>query len=443
MTQKRILILSAVVITLLFGTLVATRIQAKNEKAEALKHAVPPPTAVVALPAKRGNISNTLNFSGNVIAQEKVILVAKGSGRLVSLNVQEGNPVVKGQLLGMLEHHELNAQLEQAQASANVSKANLDQTLSGPLPTQVAQSQASIDQLQASRAQLLANLAQNKRDLVRQQQLFSENVGTPQQLEVQATQVKAMEQQVAAMDAQIAGSKASHQQLLNGSRPEQVASSRAQYQQALANVKIYQSQLQNFALISPINGVVTQKHLDVGNFVSASTAVLTLEKQGPVEVEIFLPERELPHVKLKQAVAIHASAFPNQFFKGTLSKISPVVDPQTRLVKVTVRPLEKTPLQSGMLVDCEIILARHQNTFTVPLEAVIQDNTQTRVYVEEQGTVVTRPVKLGLRTPSDIEITEGLKPQDKVIVKGMQYIRAGDKVSTQDAPPPKKANHEN
>ncbi len=435
MTQKRILILSAVVVTLLFAALVVTRLQAKNEKAEALKNAVTPPTAVVALPATQGSISDTLSLSGNVVAQEKVTVVAKGAGRLMTLNVQEGSAVVKGQLLGMLEHHELNAQLEQAQAAANVAKANLDQTLSGPLQTQVAQSQASIDQLKASRAQLQANLEQNRRDLSRQQQLFNEAVGTPQQLETLATQVRAMEQQVAAIDAQIAGAQASHQQLLNGSRPEQIASARAQYQQALASVKIYQTQLQNYALIAPINGVVTQKQLDVGNFVTTSSPVLTLEKQGPVEIEVYLPERDLPRVKVKQAVEIRASAYGNKIFAAEVARISPVVDPQTRLVKLTVRPLAKTPLQSGMLVDCDLILARHQNTFTVPLEAVIQGEEPPKVYVEEAGVVQARPVTLGLRTAESIEIVSGIQAQDQVIVKGMQYVRPGDKVLNQTEQP--------
>ena len=101
-TQKRILILSTVVITLLFGALVATRIQAKSAKEEALKHAVPPPTAVLALPAKQGNIADTLSIAGNVVAQESVAVVAKAAGRLMTLNVQEGSVVAKGQLLGIV-----------------------------------------------------------------------------------------------------------------------------------------------------------------------------------------------------------------------------------------------------------------------------------------------------------------------------------------------------
>lgn len=431
-TQKRILILSTVVITLLFGALVATRIQAKNAKEEALKHAVPPPTAVLALPAKQGNIADTLSIAGNVVAQESVAVVAKAAGRLMTLNVQEGSVVTKGQLLGMLEHHELSAQLEQAQAAANVSKANLDQVLSGPLQTEIAKSQASVDQLKASRAQLTANLEQNKRDLTRQQQLFSEDVGTPQQLETLTTQVQAMEQQVAAMDAQIAGAQASHQQLLNGSRPEQIASARAQYQQALASVNVYKAQLQNYALIAPISGVVTKKHLDAGNFVSTSSQVLSLEQQGPVEIEMFLPERELNRVRQGQAVDIRSSTYPGKVFKGEISKISPVVDADTRLVKLTARPVQRTPFQSGMLVDCEIVLARHTNTYTVPLEAVIQGGKTPQVYVEEAGTVTARPVTLGLRTPESIEIVEGISAQDQVIVKGMQYVRPGDKVVNQN-----------
>lgn len=447
MTQKRILILSSLVVLVLFGALVYSRIQDKNKKAAELKNMQPPPTSVVALPPKQGSISDAIALSGNVVAQEEVSIVSKAAGRLVSLTVNEGSTVVKGQLLGSLEHGELNAQLDQARASAEVAKANLNQTLSGPLKTQVDQSLASVNQLKASRAQLLTNLEQNQRDLERQQLLLADNIGTPQQVESLMTQVNVLKQQVAGLNFQIDGAQASHQQLLNGSRPEQIESARAQYTQALASIKIYQAQMQNYQLVSPINGVVTQKQTDAGNYVSPSVPILTLAKQGQAKVELFLPERDLPKIKLKQAVEMRSTAYPDQVIMGSIRSISPVVNSQTRLVKLTVYPTGQNPLKAGMLLECRIVLTEHHNALTVPLEAVIQDQDNPQLYLANAGKVEARTVKLGLRSGSEIEITEGLKKQDQVIIKGTHYVKPGDKVQTQktktsqDASPTKEAEH--
>ncbi len=447
MTQKRIIILSSLLVVVLFGALVFSRIQDKNKKAAELKNMQPPPTSVVALSPKQGSISDAIVLSGNVVAQEEVSVVSKASGRLVSLNVNEGSVVVQGQLLGSIEHGELNAQLDQARAAAEVSKANLNQTLSGPLKTQLDQSLASINQLKASRAQLLANLEQNQRDLERQQILLADNIGTSQQVESLLTQVNVMKQQLAGLDFQIVGAQASHQQLLNGSRPEQIESARAQYTQSLASIKIYQAQLQNYMLVSPINGVVTQKQTDAGNFVSPSVAILTLAKQGQAKVELFLPERDLPKIKRQQTVEMRSTAYPGQVFKGSIHTISPVVDPQTRLAKITVYPNTQNPLKAGMLLECRIVLAEHHNALTVPVEAIIQNQEQSQLYLANQGTVEARSVKLGLRTGSEIEITAGLNQQDQVIVKGTHYVKPGDKVQTQklktsqDQTPAKEADH--
>lgn len=434
MTQKRILILSSLVVLVLFGALVFYRIQEKNKKTAELKNMQPPATAVVALAPKQGSISDAIVLSGNVVAQEEVSIVSKASGRLVSLNVNEGSTVVKGQLLGSIEHGELNAQLDQARASAEVAKANLNQVLSGPLKTQIDQSQASINQLKASRAQLVTNLEQNQRDLERQQILLADNIGTPQQVEGLVTQVNAMKQQIAGLDFQIDGVQASHQQLLNGSRPEQIASARAQYTQALASINIYQAQMQNYVLVSPINGVVTQKQTDAGNYVSPAVPILTLAKQGPAKVELFLPERDLSKIKLKQTVEMRSSAYPDQVILGSVQSISPVVSSQTRLVKLTVYPNEQNALKAGMLLECRIILAEHHDALTVPFEALIQDQDKSQLYLAADGKVEARTVKLGLRSGSDIEITSGLKKQDRVIVKGTHYVKPGDKVQTQTDP---------
>lgn len=431
MKKKWLIIGAVVLVVLLFVGLVGSRVKEKKQRDAALKNQVPPPPAVaVALP-RNGRIADTLKLPGNVVSQQSVQVIPKVSGRLMTLLVNEGSPVRAGQLLGEIEHTELDAQLLQAQASAQASKANLDLQVNGPLPTQIAQSRASVRQLEASLGQLQATRAQNERDLERQQNLANEGVATQQQLETTRTQLQSVQQQILAMQQQIAGARASLQQLLDGTRPEQIAGARAQYNQALATIALYKAQLANYRLISPLNGVVTRKYLDAGNLVAAPNPILTLNQSARPEIEVFLPERNLGEVRLNQDVEVSSGGLGNRTLHGHISRISPVVDPQTRLVKLTVLLDTPEQLRAGMLLDCTIVLSAKAHVLMVPVDSVVREGNKSYVYTVANNQVQSRTVTTGLRTPDEVEIRQGIGPKDQVIIRGTSFVRPGDKVQVQ------------
>jgi HlyD family secretion protein len=438
MNKKWLTIAGISLLVLLFIGLVASRVQQKKAREEALKHQVPPPTAVAVSLPRKGRMADTLKLPGNVVAQQEVQLVPKVNGRLLSLSVKEGQAVGIGQILGEIEHTELDAQLLQARASAQAAKANLDQSLNGPLKTQIAQARATVKQLEASLGQLQASRAQSERDLLRQESLASEGVITQQQLEVSRTQLQGSQQQILAMQQQINGARANLQQLLDGTRPEQIDAARAQYNQALATIKLYQAQIQNYRLVAPLSGIVTQRNLDPGSFVGPPNPILTLAQNSRPEIELFLPEQALERVHTGQSVKFHSAALGKGILNGHITAISPVVSPQTRLVKLTARPDQSSSLRAGMLIDCEIILIEKVQTLSVPIEAVVRENGKSVVYTVsaakgQVGTVQSKPILTGLRTPEEIEVRQGLSPQDQVIIKGTSFIRPGDKVQVQPA----------
>ncbi|PKL74766.1 MAG: hypothetical protein CVV27_18825 [Candidatus Melainabacteria bacterium HGW-Melainabacteria-1] len=394
---------------------------------------LPPLPAVAVAPPRRGRMANGLKLPGNVVAMQQVQLVPKVSGRLVSLFVNEGSPVRLGQVLGEIEHTELDAQLLQAKAGAEAARANLAQLVNGPLQTQITQARAGVAQLEASLGQLEANARQLERDLQRQQMLASEGASTQQMLEAARTQLLMMEQQMAAMRQQIIASRANLQQLLDGNRPEQIDAARAQYNQSLATIKLYQAQLQNYQLISPLNGVVSERALMQGSFVGPPSPILTLSESGRPEIEIFLPERELPQVRAGQSVEVRSPGLGTRVLSARISRISPVVNPQTRLVKLTAVLTSPYPLRAGQLLDCTLVLEERPSALTVPIESIVREADKTLVYTVVAGTVTAKPVKLGLRTPTDVEVQQGLLPADQVIISGMHYVEAGDKVQIQPA----------
>lgn len=431
MKKKSIIIAVIAISVLAFAALVGSRVQQKKARAEALKAQVPPPAAVSVSPPRLGRMQDSLHLTGNVVSQQSVQLVPKVTGRLISLSVKEGSPVYKGQVLGELDHAELDAQLLQAQASAEAARANLMQQQNGPLKTQIVQARASVGQLEASLKQLQNTFAQNQRDLQRQQSMSAQGVITQQQLELSQTQLNTTQQQIFAMRQQIAGARASLQQLLDGTRPEQIAAAQAQYQQALATIKLYQAQLQNYRLVSPLNGVVTERHLDPGNLVGPPNSVIDLAQNGQLEIEIFLPERDLSKARMGQLVQVQTTESKEAPMSAHITHIAPVVNPQTRLVKLIARLDSPKFLPAGMLLDCAVVVQDKARALIVPAESVIYEEQKSMIYIVEANKVVGKTVKTGLRTPEEVEIQSGLSPSDQVIIRGAQFVKPGDRVQVQ------------
>ncbi|HEY9842753.1 MAG TPA: hypothetical protein V6D23_19970, partial [Candidatus Obscuribacterales bacterium] len=123
----------------------------------------------------------------------------------------------------------------------------------------------------------------------------------------------------------------------------------------------------------------------------------------------------------------------NQVLSAHITRISPVVNPQTRLVKLTAVLDTPAPLRSGMLLDCSIVLEEKSHALMVPIEAVVHEENKTLVYTVVGSKVEARSVKLGLRTAQEIEVRQGLNPKDQVIIRGTSFVRPGDKVQVQKA----------
>src|SRR5687768_1958821 len=120
MKRKKIYI-TIFLIVLVFAGLVAVRVNQRNEEKEALKTTKPPVTAVSVIKPKKGKISETFSTTGMLISKNEVQVTAKISGRLNSLSVDEGSFVSVGQVIGEIDHSELDAQIAQAQAQLKVA----------------------------------------------------------------------------------------------------------------------------------------------------------------------------------------------------------------------------------------------------------------------------------------------------------------------------------
>ena len=145
-----------------------------------------------------------------------------------------------------------------------------------------------------------------------------------------------------------------------------------------------------------------------------------------------MPERYLPQVSIGQTARVRVDAYPGTVFDGTVTRISPVVEIETRTapVEISIDNADHR-LKPGMFAGVQLVLEQRENVLTVLQEAVIGREPDTYVFVVNDGVARVRNVALGLRENYRVEVREGLKAGDMVAVMGQERLRDGAAVSVE------------
>lgn len=181
---------------------------------------------------------------------------------------------------------------------------------------------------------------------------------------------------------------------------------------------------------APIDGVVSERLIKVGNMVTINQPVFVVTDFDPLLASLFVPERELDKLRAQQRAIVTADALPEQRFTAKIDRISPTVDPKTGTFKVTVAVADPTRhLKPGMFGRIDITYDVRNNTLLVPRAAVLQEDAESAVFVVKEGVAVRRTVTTGYTTNGSIEVVSGLSVGDTVVTVGQTSLKDGAKVT--------------
>lgn len=203
----------------------------------------------------------------------------------------------------------------------------------------------------------------------------------------------------------------------------------ATFQANQANLDFTRRQSKDARILAPFEGVVSSRPISPGQIISKNSIITWLIDLDPVKVEFHVPEKFLGQVKTKQQIKVEIEAFPNDDFLGEVFFVSPYVDPtnRTALVKAHI-PNKEMKLRPGMFANLDLTLVVRERSTVIPEMAITQvlTNSQAMVFaVDAAGTAQMRKIKTGVRLIGSIEVLEGLKPGEKVIVEGLQKVVPG------------------
>ena len=393
--RARIILISIIVVVLVLIVGVAVAFSHGSSKIDPSKLAK----------VERGDLAKSVVATGKVEPITKVEVKSKASGIVKKLLVEYGDRVKQGQLLAQLDKVEIEAEVEQSRAALQAAQANLKSAQADYERAKVDAEGPDVPLLKRAYQRAL----EMQRDGVVSQSALDD---AEKEYKLAVNKQNVARAQVVVLQAKIAQSEAD----------------RARDQ---ANLKQLLEQLSYTDIVSPIDGIVLSRDVEVGDAVSSilvlgssATLVMTIGDTSQVYVKGKVDESDIGRVYLGQPARIKVESFKDKTFKGVVTKISPMGVEKDNVTTFEVRASIDNPggeLKAEMTANAEIILDEHKNVLQIPEGAIIYDkDRKASVEVpDSKGKDGQRKVAIaiGISNGAKTEVLNGLKEGDQVILQ--------------------------
>lgn len=194
-----------------------------------------------------------------------------------------------------------------------------------------------------------------------------------------------------------------------------------------ATLERAQQRFDDAVIRAPFSGIVGARMVSPGQRVSVGDTLTSVVNLETVKAEFGVPSRYVSQLKVGEQISVKVEAYPDETFKGKVYFVSPRIETQTRTVLVKARMQnENQRLIHGMLASVEVGLEERPNSLVIPEAAVIQRKDTKSVFAVGEGNIAElRSVKTGIRLKGEVEIIDGLKAGELVVVEGTQKIGPG------------------
>lgn len=431
----------------------------------------------------RQDLTSLVTASGEIKPRNYINLGANtmGPARIVDLLVVEGDKVNKGQILARLESIQAEADVSAQRAAVGSSQAE-----SAASESAVRAADENIQTAEASVKRFQAELERTKIDFDRAQKLFDEKLIAKQEYDTKrvgmAAQIAALNEAKARLDQ----AKAQRNQAA-----AQLAATQRRITQFQANLRRASDILAKYSVHSPINGVVTNLPVRVGETVvpgiqnSPASTIMTVADMSIITAEVKVDETDIVNVKLGQNARVTIDAIPNRTFDGQVIEIgntailrstglaasqSAVSSQEAKDFKVVIAlttPPEE--IRPGLSCTARVTTATRSNVLTIPIQALtvrqkgdlepqkkgeqpagtVSPAEEKARKQEIQGVFVIagekaefRKVETGITGSTDIEVLSGLKQGDQIITGSYKVIRTlknDAKIKVDNKPPAAKS----
>ena len=380
-----------------------------------------PVATVQVTPAELASISEFISSEAVVFPLKQATVSPKITSTITDFKVQRGSHVKKGQLLAILENKDLEAQAQASQGDLEQADANYSIEVNSGLPQQI--QKAELDAVAAKSAfDATQKVYDSRRDLYQQGAIPRRDLDSA---EVALAQARSQNEQGQKQLADL--QRMGKEQLLKAAQGTR--------QSAEGHYRAAAAQLGYSEVRSPIDGVITDRPLYVGDLATANQPIVTVMDMSTLVAKAHIPQSEANQLKIGDAAEIKAGGLKG-LVKARVSLVSPALDPGSTTIEVWVETLDpKSGLKPGMTVNVEITSNTVKEAVTVPTEAVFK-NDDGSSFVMLAGTdqkAHKEPVQLGAKNAERTQVVTGVKDGDSVITSGGYALPDGTAIKTEKA----------
>ena len=403
-------------VVLLMSALLVSGCNAKPEAAAASTAKTQVKKASVEIvAARKGGLTRSIETTGELVAANTVTIRSSVEGPVAFCPWREGDHVKKGERLVAINRPLYRAEVRSTEAALSVARARLVDMIAGPRKEEVAQAAQTVRELEACAA--FAGT-----DLTRVEQLV-QSKGVPEEAldKARLASVKC--------ETGLAAAREKYKMLKAGPTLTDIAVQKALVQEALAKRDIARAKLDESIIFAPFDGVVAGVDIRPGDLAQARTPLLALMEESSVVLRFGVPESDMHALTEKTGITVSLDALPGQTYPARVERMFPEVDAHTRTRTVEARLITSRDLVPGMFARVRIGIQTSDKGVVVPDAALLtRTGGQSVVFVGTKGKAEQRKVETGIENGSCIQIIEGVRPDEKVIVAGHEKLKSGNPV---------------
>ena len=350
----------------------------------------------------REDLARVVLATGKIEPLARVELKSRASGVVERLLVDVADAVSAGQVVAELDKSILEARVREARGSHEAAKAELEKAQIEAEPTEFEYAQ---------------------KDLGRNRELHARNL-------ISNADMDASEKEFRLSSSRYQAARS------------RLAVARAQLIRAQAELDRAEEELRNSRILSPIDGIVLGRDVEVGNAVasvisaaSGGTQIMTIADVSRMHVTGKVPESDVGKIAVGMPARIGVESFRDEKFSGQVSRISPLGEEQDNVTSFEVEVVidnDTRRLMTGMTANAEIILEEHPKTLVVSEAAIVYgESGDTSVEIPDPGSETGKrkiPIKVGISNGVKTEVLEGLKEGEEVILYPGDRIHEGQRV---------------
>jgi HlyD family secretion protein len=383
-----------------------------------------PTVTVQVASVEKTTIQRTINAQAVLFARQQAAIVPKISAPVKKFLVKRGSPVRAGQLLAVLENRDLSAAAQDTKGSYEQAQAAYETTTGASLPEEIQKAESDVQQAQAA-------LSAQEKVYQSRQQLFEQGALPRKELDqsrVDFTQAS----------NQSAIAKKHLDALMAIGKQQELKSAAGQLESAKGKYLGAEAQLSYSEIRSPMDGVITDRPLYPGEMAAAGTPLLTVMDVSSVIAKAHIPQSDAAALKIGDKGTMTVPGI-DEPIEGKVTVVSPALDPNSTTVEVWLEAKNpKQQLKPGTSVQLALTAKTVKDALVIPANSVITapDGATAVLLAGADGRAHQKPVKLGIRNGDDVQIVDGVTPNDKVIAVGAYGLPDKTKIKIEAAQAP-------